>query len=80
MPDPIQEAGARTSSELRRNVAWTATAVVSTVIFGLVMVGSVVDATRGEWVDLLAIPVAFVVWFWIAGGAWRRTTWGASGA
>jgi len=42
------------------------------------VLGSIIDAIGGEWVGLLAVPVVSVVWFWIAGGAWRRTTWGTS--
>ena len=80
MQDPIQQTGARTPSEGRRNLAWTALAAVSTLFLALVVIGSVGDAVAGEWVNLLAIPVALIVWFWIAGGAWRRTTWGASEA
>ena len=53
-------------------------AVAATLILVLAVVGAIADAVAGEWLTLLALPIALVVWFWIAGGAWKRTTWGSS--
>ncbi len=55
---------------------WTGLAVLSTVFLSLAVVGAVIDAFNGQWLTLLGIPLIALVWFWIAGGAWRRTTWG----
>jgi hypothetical protein len=51
---------------------WTGIAVLSTVF----LLFAVIDAFNGQWLTLLGIPLVALVWFWIAGGAWRRTTWG----
>jgi hypothetical protein len=34
----------------------------------------------GAWWGLIAIPVNGLLSYWIAGGAWKRTTWGHAGS
>ncbi len=78
--DSVQRAGARNRADGFGNFAWTGLAVLSTVVLALVVVGGIIDAASGQWLTLLGTPLAALVWFWIAGGAWRRTTWGRSTA
>jgi hypothetical protein len=78
--DPVQQAGVHDRADIARNVIWAALAIVVTFLFGLAVLGAVLDAADGHWVQLLGVPIAGLFWFWIAGGAWRRTTWGIARA
>ena len=67
--------GAATSHEARRNLLWTVVAVGATVLFVVAVWGAVLEAVDGNWLAAISIPVGRILWFWVACGAWRRTTW-----
>ncbi len=74
----IQRAGAHDGAGLVRNVAWTALATAVSVVFVLSVFGLLYNTfVHGPWWGLVAIPVNGLLTYWIAGGAWKRTTWGA---
>ncbi len=61
-----------------RNLAWTALSVIATLVAALAVFDAIWMAVAdGKWLALLGIPLVATVWFWVAVGAWERTTWGA---
>ena len=61
---------------MARDCAWAALAVVAGVLTALNLAACLFFLLRGEWAVLLRVPFAVLFGYWIAMGAWRRTTWG----
>lgn len=73
----VQRAGTHDNAGLVRNLGWTVVATAVSLIFVLGVVGVLYNGVvDGSWWGLIAIPVDGLLTYWIAGGAWKRTTWG----
>jgi hypothetical protein len=62
------------------DVAWSALAATSALLFLLNIAGVVVALVRVDGQRLLLAPVGLLCTYWITMGAWRRTAWGGPDA
>lgn len=61
-----------------RDIAW-AVLIVAMVPYGLgAAVGVAVNAARGNWFEVVLSALWLPFAYWVAVGAWRRTSWGAA--
>ncbi len=61
---------------MARDYAWAALAVVSALFTALNVAACLFFLFHGVWGVLLRAPFGALFGYWIAMGAWRRTTWG----
>lgn len=59
-----------------RDAGWLALAVVMGVLTALNTVACLISLFRGDLFSLVRGPAFFLFGYWIAVGAWRRTSWG----
>src|SRR4051794_35929393 len=59
-----------------RNLGWCLLAGLMGLNAGLSVVGGVLALAAGHWLALAYGPAGVLFGYWMAVGAWRRTTWG----
>jgi|tagenome__1003787_1003787.scaffolds.fasta_scaffold20973363_4 hypothetical protein len=60
-----------------RDIAWLVVAAILGLLFVLTITDGVVAVVLGHWADVAGLPITLLLSGWGAGGAWRRTSWGA---
>lgn len=59
-----------------RNLGWCLLAGLMSLNAGLSVVGGILALAAGDWLGVVYGPAGVIFGYWMAVGAWRRTTWG----